>query len=80
MMQIKLYIGVMVAPQILPMIDINRDDIISETESEAYIDLFLDNVVIEIDRFLRFFYLMITYDIIICNVNCLRVQKGYREI
>jgi hypothetical protein len=50
-MQIELYTGVMVAPQVLPMIDINRDGIISETESEAYIDLFLDDVVIEIDGF-----------------------------
>ncbi len=30
--------------------------------------------------FLRLFYLMITYAIIIYNTNYLCVQKGYREI
>ena len=48
-MQIELYTGVLVAPQILPMIDINQDDIISEAEGQAYVDLFLDDVVFEID-------------------------------
>lgn len=48
-MQIELYTGVLVAPQIVPMIDADQDDIISEAESQAYVDLFLKDVVFEID-------------------------------
>lgn len=48
-MQIELYTGVLVAPQILPMLDADQDDIISEAEGQAYIDLFLDDVLFEID-------------------------------
>lgn len=48
-MQIELYTGVLVASQILPMIDTNQDDIISEAEGQAYADFFLDDVVFEID-------------------------------
>lgn len=48
-MQIELYTGVLVAPQVLPMLDADQDDIISEAEGQAYIDLFLDDVLFEID-------------------------------
>jgi hypothetical protein len=48
-MQIELYTGVLVAPRILSMIDTNQDDIISEAESQAYVDLFLNDVRFEID-------------------------------
>jgi ABC-type nickel/cobalt efflux system permease component RcnA len=48
-MQIGLYTGVLVAPRILSMIDTNQDDIISEAESQAYVDLFLNDVRFEID-------------------------------
>jgi ABC-type nickel/cobalt efflux system permease component RcnA len=48
-MQIELYTGALIAPQILPMIDANQDDIISESESQAYVDLFVNDVVFEID-------------------------------
>jgi hypothetical protein len=48
-MQIELYTGALIAPQILPMIDTNQDDQISEADGQAYVDLFLKDVVIEID-------------------------------
>jgi ABC-type nickel/cobalt efflux system permease component RcnA len=48
-MQIELYPGVLVAPQILSMIDTNQDDIVSEAESQAYVDHFLNDVIFEID-------------------------------
>lgn len=48
-MQIELYTGMLVAPQILLMIDTNQDNIISEAESRAYVNLFVNDVVFEID-------------------------------
>lgn len=48
-LQIEQYTGVLVAPQILKLIDTNRDDLISPAESEAYVKRFLKDVVFEID-------------------------------
>ena len=48
-MQIELYTGALIAPRILPMIDTNQDEIISLAEEMAYIDLFLKDVIFEID-------------------------------
>lgn len=48
-MQVELYTGVLVVPQILAMVDTNQDDKISEAESGAYIDLFIEDVICEID-------------------------------
>lgn len=48
-MQIELYTGALIAPQVLAMIDINQDDHITEAEGQAYVDLFLADVVFEID-------------------------------
>jgi len=39
-LQIELYTGVLIAPQILAMIDTNQDDRISEVESQAYVICF----------------------------------------
>ncbi|GIK37242.1 MAG: hypothetical protein BroJett011_10750 [Chloroflexota bacterium] len=48
-LQIELYTGVLIAPQVLAMIDTNQDDRISEAESQAYVDLFLKDITFEID-------------------------------
>lgn len=48
-MQVELYTGVLIAPEIMAMIDADQDDIISEAESQAYVGLFLNDVVFEID-------------------------------
>ena len=48
-LQIELYPGVLIAPQILAMIDTNQDDRISEVESQAYVDLFLKDITFEVD-------------------------------
>ncbi|MCQ3978480.1 MAG: hypothetical protein DPW09_34055 [Anaerolineae bacterium] len=48
-LQVELYTGVLIAPQILAMIDTNQDDRISETESQTYVDLFLKDITFEID-------------------------------
>lgn len=48
-LQIELYTGVLIAPKILGMIDTNQDDRISEAESQAYVDLFLKDIIFEID-------------------------------
>jgi nickel/cobalt transporter (NicO) family protein len=47
--QIELYTGVLVAPEIMTMIDTDQDDEISEAEGQAYVDLFLKDVISEID-------------------------------
>jgi len=48
-MQVELYTGALIAPQILLMIDKNQDDEISQAEEEAYVNLFLKDVTFEID-------------------------------
>lgn len=46
---VELYPGILVAPQILAMIDLDQDDLISEEESQAYLDLFLQDITFEVD-------------------------------
>lgn len=46
---VELYTGVLVAPQVLAMIDTDADDRISEPEALAYIDRFLADVTFQID-------------------------------
>jgi ABC-type nickel/cobalt efflux system permease component RcnA len=48
-LQLELYTGVLVAPQVLALIDTNGDDLISESESRAYVNLFLKDIIFEID-------------------------------
>src|SRR5215218_3550064 len=38
--------GVLVAPQVLPKLDTNRDQQISDAEGQAYVDAMLSNVVL----------------------------------
>lgn len=47
--QIELYPGVLVAPQLLPVLDPDRDDEISEAEAEAYVARFIDDLTVEVD-------------------------------
>lgn len=46
---VELYAGVLIAPDILAMIDTDRDEVISAAESQAYIDQFIAEVIFEID-------------------------------
>lgn len=48
-LQIEQYTGVLIAPQVLKLIDTNRDDLISQAESQAYVNLFLKDITFEID-------------------------------
>jgi ABC-type nickel/cobalt efflux system permease component RcnA len=48
-LQLELYPGVLIAPRILALIDTNSDDLISESESRAYVNLFLKDIIFEID-------------------------------
>ncbi|MCG3211461.1 MAG: hypothetical protein FOGNACKC_05107 [Anaerolineae bacterium] len=46
---VELYTGVLVAPQVLALIDTDADDRISEAEAQGYIDRFLADVTFQID-------------------------------
>ena len=46
---IELYPSVLIAPQILTLIDANQDDEISTDEQQAYISLFTGDVIFEVD-------------------------------
>lgn len=48
-LQIEQYMGVLIAPQILALVDPNQDELISEVESQAYVSLFLKDIIFEID-------------------------------
>jgi ABC-type nickel/cobalt efflux system permease component RcnA len=48
-MRVELYTGVLIAPEIMAMIDTDRNDEISEAEGRAYVQLFLEDVIFEID-------------------------------
>jgi hypothetical protein len=42
--------GVLVAPQVLPQLDTDGDEQISEAEGQAYVDAMLRDVVLEVDE------------------------------
>ncbi len=46
---VELYPSVLIAPQILSLIDADLDDAITPAEQEAYIQLFINDVIFEID-------------------------------
>lgn len=48
-LQIEQYTGVLIAPQILKLVDTNQDDLISPAESEAYVKRFLKEIIFQID-------------------------------
>lgn len=48
-LQVEQYPGLLIAPQVLTLVDANQDEQISETERQAYADRFLQDVVFEID-------------------------------
>lgn len=48
-LQVEQYPGLLIAPQVLTLVDANQDEQISETERQAYADRFLKDVVFEID-------------------------------
>ncbi|MCQ3976444.1 MAG: hypothetical protein DPW09_23685 [Anaerolineae bacterium] len=48
-LQIEQYPGLLIAPRILALVDSNQDDQISETESQAYTERFLKDIIFEID-------------------------------
>lgn len=48
-LQVEQYPGLLVAPQVLTLMDADQDEQISETERRAYADHFLQEVVFEID-------------------------------
>jgi nickel/cobalt exporter len=48
-LQVEQYTGVLIAPQVLKLIDADQDDLISETEREAFVNLFLKDITFEID-------------------------------
>jgi hypothetical protein len=48
-LQLELYPGVLIASQVLALIDTNSDDRISESESRAYVNLFLKDIIFELD-------------------------------
>jgi len=48
-LQIEQYPGLLIAPRILALVDSNQDDQISERESQAYAERFLQDIVFEID-------------------------------
>ena len=45
--QIELYTGILVAPEIMTVIDTDQDDEISEAEGQTYVDLFLKGILKE---------------------------------
>lgn len=47
---IELYPGVLVAPQILALVDPNGDETISEAEAQAYVKQFIGDVILEVDE------------------------------
>jgi nickel/cobalt transporter (NicO) family protein len=49
-LKVELYTGVLIAPQILALIDGDQDEQISETEAQAYVERFLKDVTFEIDQ------------------------------
>jgi ABC-type nickel/cobalt efflux system permease component RcnA len=52
-MIVELYTGVLVAPQVLAMVDANHDELISEAEQQAYVDQFLRDIIFEVDNLPR---------------------------
>ena len=46
---IELYPGVLVAPQLLALLDVDDDDQISEEEAQAYAEKFVNDLVLEVD-------------------------------
>jgi nickel/cobalt exporter len=48
-LQIEQYPGVLIAPRLLALIDTNHDDAISDQESQAYVNLFLQAIIFDID-------------------------------
>ncbi|GIK41034.1 MAG: hypothetical protein BroJett011_48670 [Chloroflexota bacterium] len=49
-LRIEQYTGVLIAPQILKLVDTDQDDFISTAESQAYVNLFLKDITFEIDN------------------------------
>lgn len=49
-LQIEQYTGVLIAPQVLKLIDTDQDDFISTAESQAYVNLFLKDITLELDN------------------------------
>jgi nickel/cobalt transporter (NicO) family protein len=49
-LKVELYTGVLIAPQILALIDGDQDEQISEVEAQAYVERFLKDVTFEIDQ------------------------------
>src|SRR5215213_642747 len=49
LVELDLSPGVLVAPQVLPQLDSNGDQQISEAEGQAYADAVLPNVVLQVD-------------------------------
>jgi ABC-type nickel/cobalt efflux system permease component RcnA len=49
-LKVELYTGVLIAPQILTLVDGDQDEQISEAEKRAYVEHFLTNVTFEIDH------------------------------
>jgi hypothetical protein len=48
--ELNLSPGVLVAPQVLPQLDTDGDEQISEAEGQAYVDAMLRDVVLEVDE------------------------------
>ncbi len=48
--KIELYPGVLVAPQLLLSLDPNRDDQISDSEAETYVQQFINDLTVEVDN------------------------------
>ena len=48
-LKIELYPGVLVAPQLLALIDTDRDDTISDAEAQAYVHRFVDDLTFQVD-------------------------------
>jgi nickel/cobalt exporter len=48
-LKIELYPGVLVAPRLLPLLDSNQDDTLSQAEMEAYVDGFISDLTLTVD-------------------------------
>ncbi len=48
-LKIELYPGVLVAPRLLPLLDSNQDDVLSQAEMEAYVDGFISDLTLTVD-------------------------------